>query len=375
MAHQWACRYPNLLADLVFLRLTLFPQVTLMQRQLFLASNAWDQKQMMIECKTGKRSHRLLESHENKFPNETLVQYFDLAAFDLAPFLPVELRTMRYKHQLWRAIARSAAATHHYLVNRHRQFPYRLFALLDAAKADQAADDILASAKCCRCDFSRWFLKEYNTKEKLLSGLAVQELKAIAKQAAVDISSTECQHAANRRLVQAKSVQCKTTTLGDASAFYFSRRLRTSSFGGLKAAQAAQAVGMSKVKTKCGPKPRQPKPSRHYKKHGAKPLCRGGGVWTVFLSQRRMAPPVTPEAKAELQLLRQEYNRIKASEPEEWARLSAMADDVKLAARFGAKRLISKTRRDKSRKTRKVHKKKRQGRSEQQHAAPWLMNS
>ena len=345
MAHQWACKYPGLLSDLLIARLAMFPQVALMEQQLFLSSCSWDRQQLSEELRGGKRSYRLLECFRNHYPKQTVQALQGLLHCDLSAVLGLELRTVHHRHQIFRAATRAAAATHHYLVTRHQRFPYKMFSLL-GDDADKAADDILSSPACCRCEFTKWFLKEYDSKPKLLSQLALQELRAIALECSVDIASTECQHAANRRLVTSKGVQTWAMDVREASAHFFGRRLRLSSFIGLTKNQAAQAEADNhkKIKTKPGPRPIKPKQTRKFfPKHFAKGknLCRGGGAWTVFLSEKKMKPPKTEAAKVALKQLREEYKTIKADAGNEWDRLCNMADNVKQAQKHGAKRVIA----------------------------------
>ena len=344
VTHQWSCKYPGLLSDLLFARLAMYPQVALMEQQLWLSSSSWDRLQLSEELRTGKRSYRLLECFRNHYPKQTVQALQSLLHCDLSGVLGLELRTVRHRHQLFRAAARAGAATHHYLVTRHQRFPYRMFSLL-GDDADKAADDILSSPACCRCDFTKWFLREYDTKEKLLSKIALQELRAIGLECSVDIASTECQHAANRRLVTSKGVQTWTMDVREASAHFFARRLRLSSLHGLTKGQVSQAEAgkPQKIQTKRGPKPTKPKQSwkffpKHVKK--GKNLCRGGGSWTVFLSERKMQPPKTEAAKAALKELREEYKKIQADAGSEWDRLCNLAEDVRQAQKYGAKRVI-----------------------------------
>ena len=67
---------------------------------------------------------------------------------------------------------------------------------------------------------------------------------------------------------------------------------RLFTFIGLTKNQAAQAEADNhkKIKTKPGPRPMKPKQTRKFfPKHFAKGknLCRGGGAWTVFLSEKK----------------------------------------------------------------------------------------
>lgn len=250
---QWS-KSPRLLADLLFCRLALKPQVELMARQLKVSAKDWDQQEILREARTGLRQYRMSWSFENSAPQALMKDICSLLCFDFTNVLrSSNLLTEADSAILFRFLMRVAAATHHYLLRRHLQYPWKLFSALLPGNKDAAETSInfdLKNQRCCMDTFSNWFLEPYISEGKVqLSTVALSELHSIACQALVDIGGVECNHAANRRLIESKSLHTHSTNLSLTSAYFAARCFRTSTFLGFDS-----TVGERRNKQKTGPK-------------------------------------------------------------------------------------------------------------------------
>ncbi|CAK9031890.1 unnamed protein product, partial [Durusdinium trenchii] len=345
-AYDWACNYKDLQGDLLFSRLALAPQCELMNKQLFLASGKWDEQQFAHEAEHGSRMFRVLETHQNVAVSKAIEQVISIAKQDFFSNVPCELWTMRHSHQLFRLLMRVGASAHHYLYQRHKRYPYKLFALLqeDGEAVKQAGQDILRDFQqhpCTLCAFSMWFLKHDNRSsslDALISRRSLLELASIATECAVDICHTECQHASNRRLVEGKSLHTYQADLAEASSHYVARVLRSTSWRGIRSV-LPNHMAPDKVRAKPGPKKKEKVISNHYQKARARgqPLRRGGGERSVFLSEQGALFPGTPEAKRQRALLAQKYKALPDAERK---RLRDKAFSVRQAKKYGANQLV-----------------------------------
>ena len=200
----------NLAVLMVFSRLTINPQGTLMAKHLKISSSNWDQEEHLSELTSGRRQYRMLWCFQNQAATDCISEHLHFLNFDFASVLPVEALTVQKSHCLFRLLVRSASATHHYLFLRHMKYPYRLFGLLDpvhVVRQDIAIKALadFAERPCILDTFTKWFIRQHcvdngsMTVECLLAPEPLAELRAIAKACAIDIASTECQHASNRR--------------------------------------------------------------------------------------------------------------------------------------------------------------------------------
>lgn len=317
---EWCTSYPSLLSDLVSCKQALRPQVRLMSRQLFLSSASWDQQQASNKCQTGERTYRPLVAYKNEFLSDCLEEVKRLLHTDFSEMASLDMRTVRRKNLFFRLLARVGASTHHYLLQRHIRYPFKVFGLLQHDKqcVQSLAGEILedfAVRPCVLDSFSQWFLKEYgHSVDTLCSRLALLELEAIACEVSVDIASTECQHAANRRLITGKGVQTHPVELPEASAHFIARGMRRSTWLSLR----AQRREAPRMKKKRGPQPRRQKGTSKFFPKAKGPLQRGGGIWTVFLSERakrvNMPSIWTPEGKADMTRASQEFRDLPRAE-------------------------------------------------------------
>ena len=199
------------------------------------------------------------------------------------------------------------------------KYPFKLFGLLDPELRSSLASDIIEDHKdrpCLLDPFTSWFLKHSPPKEALQSPGALQELTAMAVQASVDIASTECQHASNRRSVEAKSNQTHRQKLKHASANFVARSLRrTCSTAGPQA--GPQVVQGSKGGTK------QILPSLLRPEEG----CRG----LVDLCTRTV--PITPDKKRARAMLQRKCHSLGREEQDRLRHLASIATAARKSAR------------------------------------------
>lgn len=217
-----------------------------------------------------------------------------------------------------------------------------MFGVLDASLQEQLAKEICKDYRACPCvmdSFSRWHMDEHMDKGGLLGNLSIEELKIIAAQLDTDISTTESQHASNRRAVESKSLHTHQMKLSETSSQYVSRSLRNScavGFHGFKHVPAK--AGWFKMKP--GPKAKQRESRRMQRFWRTSRLVRGGGAWAVFLSKQKFSmQPCTPEGQERMKQLSQEY---KSLTPEQLAPLQDEAFKARQASKFGNKGLIRK---------------------------------
>ena len=124
--------------------------------------------------------------------------------------------------------------------------------------------------------FTSWFLKHSQALQS--PGASA----AIAVQASVDIASTECQHASNRRSVEAKSNQTHRQKLKHASANFVARSLRRTC-----STRCAVKAPTHKQARKPGRKSsRVPKEGRSKYFPRCSDLRRGAGAWSIYVHER-----------------------------------------------------------------------------------------
>lgn len=218
---EW-CQLNDLALLMVFSRLTINPQGTLMVQHLNIASSHWDQEEHLSELTSGRRPYRMLWCFENNASRNCISENLHFLNFDFAHLLPFEALTVQKSHCLFRLLVRSASATHHYLFLRHQRHPYRFVGLLDPVHLVRQEIAIKALADyterpCILDTCTKLFIRQHcvdngsMTVESLCAPEPIAELRAIAKACAIDIASTECQDASKRRLIHGKSVQSRRT--------------------------------------------------------------------------------------------------------------------------------------------------------------------
>ena len=337
---QWS-QNPKLLADLLFCRLALTPQVELMARLLKVSGKNWDQEEILREAETGFRKYRVSWSFENSAPQALMIDICRLLCHDFTTVLTSSnLMTEANSATLFRLLMRVAAATHHYLLQRHTQYPWKLFSSLLPGNEDGAETSInfdLKNQRCCMDSFSIWFLEPYISEGKIQlspTSVALSELRSIACQAETDIAEIECNHAANRRLIESKSLHTHAANLSLTSSYFAARRLRTSTFLGF-ASTVGVGVRGGKTKQKAGRKKKAtPERVGYFKKFKAKggKLRRGGGAWNCYLSHCKLPPPTSAAAQ---QLHREARAKYKALSPEERDKFMQLGQAKTQAAKYG----------------------------------------
>lgn len=271
VAVNWVCS-KGVCQDLLTARMALGPQARLMRWQLKLGADKFDLEQTISEAKHGIRTYRVLEAHLNSGPAQLMSDMVTLINQDFSETLPLSFCTQEHRWYMFRLFARVAAAGHHYLWVPHFRYPFKIFGLLshDAKYAEKVEQDILCDwreRKRILDPFSSWSIEPYipdsNSEQQggqqhfiLHNAVAMAELKSVALECGLDISHTECQHAANRRLVQSRSTHTHPTDLASASNQFIHRQLRRSCFIGF---QDCRDQPVKKFKKKTGRKKTRPR--------------------------------------------------------------------------------------------------------------------
>ena len=348
VAYRWACQNPDLTAQFLFTRLSLGPQTFMMMKSLQVSADSWSQKEIERQLRTGQRNYKIVWAGANHAPKQALEQVWNLMTTDFTDLLPFQMIVANRSHDFFRMLARVGAASYYYLHQRHLRYPFLLFQLLsqdlDADRKTALVSRILSDFSenpCVMDDFTLWYCKAYSPNLQCEEG--VEELKAVAAEASIDISHTECQHAGNRKLVESRKVNTHCPDLSQASAQFIARGFRSRSWFPFKSCRQMPKRHLLKR----GPKPKncaqrrvlaQGREEKFYRKHKGK-LRRGGGAWTEFLSERHAPLPRTPAAIEIRRKLAEEYAQL---DPAERERLNALAETKRQAARCGAHKLTSK---------------------------------
>ena len=336
----------------------------------------------MEEVKTGRRDYRLALAAEGKDEQNAIVEIVKILQRNFGDLFTWDMLNANVLCMAFRLLSRSAAAVHHYLRRRHQKYPYKLFNVLNAkdeyGQHDQdvaiaLARSIVNDHPCCRCEFTNWFLEDCcniqakrqsgqsegsgHDKEKQLDLDEEQDteknisllldqceiLEAIAAQTTTDIAATECKHAANRRSIKSKTVQTHSHPVSDCSSHFIARHFRNSTFvgfHGFKAAPHRYNTGKDSFQRRRGPLRIPRKTSSRFAKHiqtKKQPLKRGGGAWSIFLSENPGPLPKTALGKTVRGELSAKYRSLG---PEERSRLQGLAEIVKRAQRAGGKRVV-----------------------------------
>lgn len=349
MAYRWACQNPDLAAQFVFTRLSLGPQTFMMMKSLQVSADSWSRNEIERQLRTGQRNYKIVWAGENDAPKQALAQVWNLMTTDFTDLLPFQMLIANRSHDFFRMLARVGAASYHYLHQRHLRYPYLLFQLLSqrldehqkAALTNRICSDF-SENQCVMDEFSVWYCKAYAPNLRCDEG--IEELKAVATEASIDISHTECQHAGNRKLVESRKVNTHCPDLSQASAQFIARGFRSHCWFPFKSCRQPTKRHLSKrgrKPTLLGKQKKglaQVRKEKFFPKHKGK-LLRGGGAWTQFLSERHAPLPVTPAAIEIRRKLAEEYAQLDRAERE---RLNALAETRRQAARCGAHKLTSK---------------------------------
>lgn len=344
MGLAWSKR-PNLLLEMILARLAVAPHCRLMAQELAKSGHSYDSNQLQNEVLTGQRSYRVLDSYLDKGTKEAMAELFATMQRDFTIELGDNCCTSEAICLAFRLFSRSAASLHHYCLTKRQKFPYRFFGLLVPSEDEQLslADEIFKiyqDTPCLLDAGSKGFLDATDAKEPkdLLTEDSKAMLKAIACQAQTSIAHIECQHAANRRFIMSR-VQTKAHSLGTASAQFIARYLRRSAAAGFHAWTHAPPRWQQKRRSKRGPKPKAKARSGKFTYKTSKRLVRGGGAWTVFLSDMNAPMPITEEGKRRFKELALLYKSLSLFELRS---LKERALTARMCSRFGHRRIISK---------------------------------
>lgn len=339
-AFNW-CTSSTTMGEL-FSRIALGPQCRLMVKMLSVSAGNFDKLQCAQLLQTGFRNYRILWAHENSAGQHLLEEIFEQMGCDLSEVIPWSMMSVKHVHQLYRMLARVATAAAHYVIQPQRHYPYRLFALLgqNPEQAERQILDDFHLRPCVLDTFSSWWVNHW-ADDGLRQPTALSELRAIASEASIDIAHTECQHASNRRLVQAKGLQVRTPHVAHASSHHVARHLRRSTSIGFKSSiNLFKKTNVRKIR-KAALQKKEHAVSSHYKKFlsKGKALRRGGGAWNVFISERGIRFPKTQAEKEKWAEAKVEYRNLPE---EEKNRLQELGFAATQARKFGAGKVLSR---------------------------------
>ena len=111
------------------------------------------------------------------------------------------------QQRIMRTSLRPAAVIYELIIQKCKAFPLRLFDLLSAQDPQAAAEriqDVSRNHPCLMDSFSRAFVKEFDTVEKLTSTAARLVLASLSLQTFGNTYSTECLHSRHARRVRGR---------------------------------------------------------------------------------------------------------------------------------------------------------------------------
>eukprot|EP00959_Pyramimonas_sp_CCMP1952_P161636 3380016-Pyramimonas_sp.AAC.1 len=185
--------------------------------------------------------------------------------------LPDDCMTLENQTKLCKDLSREGCCTYQFGASIGKQFPFRLFLLLD----DRAlAPELEASCRLIRDKFSDDFIEYYKDKPGgLTSDQALHELSLIVMASKTATVKLETQNAQIRRQVEATSLQSARPELPTISGRFVLRKAST------REARILKPAGVFEPKER---KRGDQKPDEQ-----GRPTKRGGGgAWRAFIAAR-----------------------------------------------------------------------------------------
>ena len=229
VAWRWLSQKP--LGFIILIRQAMEPLRVLLTSQLDMAADVWEVREQSKVAKAmkagqpteGSRKYRLSIAADLELEGRCYQQLS--IAFNeerLWRILPECCYTFEFRALTFRVLSRIGCLVEYYLRSRHREWPFAIFRLL---RAPAAAPEVLAQKPCpVRMDaWSASMLREHPT----LSGPTfAAKLTLIATMAFTDISRIEARHAALRRHLVGKSVQCPTLSVANLGSLWVTQQVR-----------------------------------------------------------------------------------------------------------------------------------------------------
>lgn len=229
---QWAATDP--MGRIVLMRLVMTPLRELLHAQFEMASGTWEVRQQAKVAKCLQdglateqaRSYRLQVSANMLLERRALEQLHMLFARGVWwDIVPRQCYTLKFRCLCFRMLSRVGCMIEHYLREPHRQFPVRMFVLVDTNNPSLASDIRNEAAACPLLldDFTQAMLKEHPSWH---SCDFMVKLRMIALKARADITPIECRHASIRRILEGRSVQTHRLSLVDLGAEWVLQQIR-----------------------------------------------------------------------------------------------------------------------------------------------------
>lgn len=250
--------------------LTLQPQASLMARMLHVAGDAWQTEALLNANVQGSGIEtRMGHYHSGEITSELFGQVGDLFRSEVR-WQGLREKSWGFFAQAFAMICRACGGVSALLRDRHRGYPFKLFALCAAPDYNEAARRIIADPPCLRsgCGFSKLIVEMFPTAEALASDESLAILQAAGIVCRVDISRIEGRHASVRRT--ARTRETKTCQVAQASASFVLMRQKIIE-DWLRTPQARKQGGEAP----------SGKPSRTSRRKRAG----GGGLCRAFLSR------------------------------------------------------------------------------------------
>jgi len=228
-AWRWLSQKP--IGFIILIRQAMEPLRVLLTSQLDMAADVWEVREQSKVAKAlkagqpieGSRKYRLSIAADLELEGRCYQQLS--IAFNeerLWRILPESCYTFEFRALTFRVLSRIGCLVEYYLRARHREWPFAIFRLL---RAPAATPEVLAQKPCpVRMDaWSASMLREHPT----LSGPTfAAKLALTATMAFTDISRIEARHAALRRLLVGKSVQCPTLSVANLGSLWVTQQVR-----------------------------------------------------------------------------------------------------------------------------------------------------
>lgn len=223
-AVNWFQSSPPNLGQLLLLRSAMEPLRVLMKRQLEMAAEEWEVEEQSKVARAvwqglpaeGVRRYRVQVAADHSLEQEAFRQLALLFQEEqLWLSQPAECWVLRWRALAFSVMSHIGCAIEHYFVERHRQFPFRLFKILERPEAVQA---IRAEAGQCPMMLDSWTAAVLADDPALNSEATQCKLQLAAVLAWTDIAGVEARHAAMRRRLVSRSCQCPTRSLEVLSA-------------------------------------------------------------------------------------------------------------------------------------------------------------
>ena len=268
---------PEMLFPVLLLRVSLFPESTLMTILTSACSRGWEEFEMYKFLESGTRDYRLLLWHKGDPFQAALDESMTLLQSSSLWLLQAETEWMR--GYIFKAMVRPAAVCYQLLLLRCKGYPYKLFALLDTGSDKrEVAQSLLDGPGCLKDKFSKDFLQQFPTVDLLTGKDSEFILRALGRQAFGSTYTTERLHSRNlKRTMARKSTHpADLAHLGLTHISYAGPMHRTPAVGKQARKEPHRPLG---------------RPKKHKKRRRGS--SGGGGAWRAYCHYHLQGQPLT----------------------------------------------------------------------------------